>query len=67
MNIVRQDSIVKSVKLGKYIINSSEYFMDTSKKDQKHYFARDHVLFNGDMFMVSWSSRKGYGKLYGEM
>jgi len=61
----RQDSVAKGVRLGKTIISSSDYFMDSTKEDPVHAIAKDFVPAIDDMFKLSWARRQGHGKMSG--
>ena len=65
VQFVRQDSVAKGVRLGKEMINSSNYFIDTAKDDPMHDIATQYVPNNDHMFNSSWARRKGHGKMYG--
>ena len=66
VQFARQDSIAKGVRIGKSIINSSDYFIDSAKDDPMHAIANEYVPKNDHMFTSSWARRKGHGKMYGD-
>ena len=65
VQFARQDSIAKGVRLGKTIINSTNYFIDSAEDDPMHAIADEYVTGNDHMFKSSWARRKGHGKMYG--
>ena len=65
MEFSRQDSVAKGVRLGKTIITSSDYFMDSAKEDPVHVIAKDFVPAIDDMFKLTWARQQDHGKMYG--
>ena len=60
VQFARRDSIAKGVRIDKTIINSSDYFIDSSKDDPMHAIANKYVPKNDHMFNSSWARRKGH-------